>query len=753
MSSQNHARRPSGWTRSAAATALGCALGVNGAANAENPAAQDTAGNVQVGDIRIIGNPDDPSSSFGSAYYLSPAELEKSEHTNVHSVLRAVPGVYVREEDGHGAFPRISIRGSAGGRSNRIAILEDGIPAAMAPYANPSAYYFPNVDRMHAVEVLKGPETMFYGPQTTGGAINLITTPIPRQAGGAVTVEAGQYNSTKIHANYGATVGQWGFLLETYQRDTEGFQKVDRSNRDTGVDIQEYLGKVSWRSAPGAAVAQQFDLKYLYADQISNVSYLGLTDADFRADPDRRYGLSELERMDHGRKSGTARYQIDFSSRTSIIGTAYYTNTFRYYDRLNQINGVGIGTTGVIHRINTGAADAELLQGLLDGTLDTPEGSAGVRYGSNHQAFDNKGFQLELQQFFNTGSVEHELLIGARRHEETTKNAVFGIGNVTYDQVNGSLALRSRGSSGRQQGEAEALSLWAADRIRFGSLTLLPIVRYEDYEIKANIPFHNPTPQDYENRAVNSMTSTTLGLGANYQLNSHWTVLAGIHEGFAPPGAAAGTKGDESVNFETGIRFRQGGFGVDAIAFFSEFTSSVRDCLVANPCTGGVTDGTEDAGAKDVYGLELGLFGELYNADGYVVPVRLAVTFTDGEYTEDRVGGVQDGDALEYTPKSIGSLQIGVERSDLWRAYATLNHTSSSCIDNTCDRDGVDDTYLKTESLTTVDLSAAYRLTSTVEFYAKVDNVFDERKITHRGSDGARGNPAIYSGVGLRLKF
>jgi len=95
--------------------------------------------------VRIIADPNDPRSNVGSAYAITPQELERFQHTNVHSVLSKVPGIYVREEDGGGVFPRIGIRASSSGRSNRISIMEDGVPAAMSPYANTSAYYFPTI--------------------------------------------------------------------------------------------------------------------------------------------------------------------------------------------------------------------------------------------------------------------------------------------------------------------------------------------------------------------------------------------------------------------------------------------------------------------------------------------------------------------------------------------------------------------------------------------------------------------------------
>lgn len=701
----------------------------------------------------------DATESTGSAYVISEEELTKFEHTNVHKVLQAVPGVYVRDEDGGGFYPRIGIRASSSGRSDRISIMEDGIPAAMAPYGNTSAYFFPNIARMSTVEVLKGPEVLLYGPQTTSGAINLVSTPIPEEHSGFLNAEIGEFNSRKVHAWYGGTQGQWGYLLETFQRETDGHHDIDRTSRDAGIDTEEYVGKLRWRSADDARFQQQVEVKYQYTQEYANVSYLGLTDADFKADPDRRYGLSELERMDRGRKGFNIRHQIAFTPETRLTTTYYDYETHRFYNRLNQINGLNIAADGITWHVNNGLGanglTAEQLQGILDGTVDTTHPN-GVRYGSNHQAFDVRGLQLELSHDFSTGDVQHELTVAVRRHEDTTRNAVKRRGNVVYQQVNGSLAYESTAVASPQRGSAEATAIWIADRVTYGNWTVLPIVRFEDIDTKANLA-SDATPAQVASRNTNSLDKTTVGLGVNYSVNENWTILAGVHEGFAPPGngAVRGSKGEESLNYEAGVRYRADGLGVDAIVFYSDYSNALRNCLVGNPCASGAVDGTEQAGEKEVYGLELGLYADLYQADSFRVPVRLAYTYTDGEYTKasDVPGGVQKGDVLDYTPKHIASLQLGIESDYGWKTYLAANYLDDSCSTTTCDRSGVDDRFLKTQSLFTVDWSASYRLSEMAELYVKMENVFDERRITHRGADGARGNIGRNGALGVRLNF
>ncbi len=132
-----------------------------------------------------------------------PKELQKFNFSDVNRVLRTVPGVTIYEEDGFGLRPNISLRGTSPERSSKITLMEDGVLIAPAPYSASSAYYFPTIARMDAVEVLKGSSQVQYGPFTTGGAINMISSQIPSEFGGQVRASYGSFNSTQLHAKIG----------------------------------------------------------------------------------------------------------------------------------------------------------------------------------------------------------------------------------------------------------------------------------------------------------------------------------------------------------------------------------------------------------------------------------------------------------------------------------------------------------------------------------------------------------------------
>ena len=129
--------------------------------------------------MTVLGDRDSLATIPGSAHLIGLEELERQEHSDVHRILRQVPGLNLQEEEGYGLRHNIGLRGTGVECSQKITLLEDGVLIAPAPYTAPSAYYFPTAARMEAFEVRKGSSAVRQGPYTNGGAINLISRSIP----------------------------------------------------------------------------------------------------------------------------------------------------------------------------------------------------------------------------------------------------------------------------------------------------------------------------------------------------------------------------------------------------------------------------------------------------------------------------------------------------------------------------------------------------------------------------------------------
>jgi Fe(3+) dicitrate transport protein len=163
----------------------------------------------------LIGNRNQLFRTPGSAHYLEVAELQKFKFTDVHQILKEMPGMNIQEEDGYGLRPNIGFRGTGADRSQKISVMEDGILISPAPYAAPAAYYFPTIGRMHGIEVRKGSSQVKYGPYTTGGALNLISTPFLSEFGGQLDLSGGQDNARRLHASVSNSMENFGYVAET----------------------------------------------------------------------------------------------------------------------------------------------------------------------------------------------------------------------------------------------------------------------------------------------------------------------------------------------------------------------------------------------------------------------------------------------------------------------------------------------------------------------------------------------------------
>ena len=681
----------------------------------------------------IIGTSEDAKQLAGSGAVIDSEQMEIEVASDINQLLKTVPGVYILEEEGNGLRPNIGIRGATSERSEKITLLEDGVMIAPAPYSNPAAYYFPTILRMSSIEVLKGAPLLRYGPQTTGGVVNMLSTPIPQKYSGEASFSTGSFNSSDLHAYYGGTEGQWGWLFEAVERNSDGFKDIDRSNRDSGYNISDYVAKLRWESDKGPKQSAQ--LKLQRSEEISNSTYVGLTDDDFDADPNRRYGLSSIDQMENDHTGVQFVYSRELTDSVTASTTLYYNEFNRNWFKLS-------GGGSLIDDAKNGDAAA---QGILDGDIDT----TGLNYKNNNRAYESSGIEVN----FDVDMGLHRLAIGARLHEDEMDR--FQPVDV-YDQINGSLVFQSvtvpTGSDNRIE-KADATTLWITDDWQVDEkLNANLSLRYEDVE-SSRVQYADEARNTIDSTRSNQSREVLPGASFTYILDDSWQLLGGVHKGFSPLGGGA-TEDEEpetSVNWELGGRYNNENLFVEAIVFYSDFSDKTENCSVGSPCSDGATSGTFVNGEAVIRGLETQL-GTEWQGDEFTVPLSIAYTYTQAEISGDNpTNGLQDGDQLKDIPESAFSARVGVEHSSGWNNYAVVKYVDKMCVAVGCNRSS--SPQAETDALVVVDYISRYNLNNTAEVYFKAENLLDEQEIVARSPDGARPNKPRSVMLGMKVGF
>ena len=718
--------------------------------------AQEVDGTIE--EVTIVGSREQAQRIAGSAHYIGSDKLAQFAYSDIQRIAREVPGVAIQIEDGYGLRPNIGIRGVATERSGRITLLEDNVLIAPAPYSAPSAYYFPTVGRLSAIEVVKGPAAITQGPYTIGGALNMVSTPIPTEMSGNIVTEAGENSTYRVHATYGGrSESGLGFLLETHQWQSDGFQDIDRSDNNTGLDVEDYTVKLSY--APSDS-AHAIELKLQSTEQNSNQSYLGLTDRDFDNNAFRRYGISALDNIKTEHEQQILRYSYDISDSLDVSVTAYNNEHQRDWFKTEGIDIDGSSSAedfdraswaNVLQAINSGTnlsgLNPDQLQSILNGSSDTAPGSIQLR--SNKREYFSRGLQVGLNFSGMIGSSLHDLEFGIRLHEDEEDRLQR---NSNYSQNNGELALDDLGilgNAGNRVQQAQALAIHIHDNIQLGDWTLSPGLRYEDIEQKRT-RFAEGELRTFRDSRQNDTQVFLPGLGILYQVNDSLSVLGGAHKGFTAPSNSPNVDEETAINYELGFRYQNGSLSTELIGFMSDYDNILGECTSSSGSDCTIGDAF-NGDAATVAGLELLVSANLARSSSYRVPVSLSYTLIDGEFDTDIAdtdffGSVSKGDPLPYLPENQFLASVGFEKNN-WAAYLSGNYVDEVCVRASCGD------FEKTDNTFTVDVSANYQFSSALNFYARVENLTSEEDILGRQPYGARPNKDRTVTAGLRFNF
>ncbi|MBE0435189.1 MAG: TonB-dependent receptor [Methylomicrobium sp.] len=725
--------------------------------------------------MKVIGDPGKVRDLPGSAQYLDTGDIRDQNYSDINRILRKVPGVNIREEDGFGLFPNISFRGVDTTRSAKITIMEDGVLTAPAPYSAPAAYFSPAGGRMSGVEVMKGGSQVKYGPHITGGVLNYLSTPIPEDGKAYLKTTYGSYNGVQSHGYVGNThdteFGRFGYLVEGFYRRSDGFKTIESTagfggSDRTGFSQVEPMIRLMWE--PKTEMYQRLEVKFGYSNMEADETYLGLSETDFKKHPFRRYAASRFDNITTEHFRGFARYFISPTDDLDIVTTAYYSEFARNWRKLEDIRARPGGLAGNIG-LSQALAGAASNGGFAGDGLACLKGqlACGLRVRDNNREYYLGGVESVANYRFDLGDTHHEMSGGFRYHEDGEKRFQHQI--THFQDASGAIIGNNFGAPDTLPGgqddrrqETRAVAFFLKDRIEFGNWGFTPGIRYEHLS-QENKNFQKPT-QD----GTSSLDLYAGGASLDYTFNEDLMVFGSIHRGFSPPGpqnaVVDGLTEETSNAYELGVRYSKGAFSAEVIGFYTQF----ENLLVIDSIGGTGSDDNENFGEVDSRGVEVALnfdAGQAFGL-GFRNPYFVSFTYTDTVQLNDAASSDPEsifsfgkkGNRMPYIPEYAVSFGSGIH-FDKWGVDVTGNYvgetfTSASNTSQQLDGNGNPDSrFGKTDDYVVVDVAAYYQVTKEIKLLGGVQNANNEKYNASRQPHGPRPGMPIFAYGGFELDF
>lgn len=635
--------------------------------------------------------------SSATTTLIQEEELHRLRPSHPAEVMNRVPGVHINVTSGEGHMTAIRQPITT---SPVYLYLEDGVPTRSTGFFNHNALYEVNVPQADGVEVLKGPGTALYGSDAIGGVINVMTRPAPAQAEAEANIEFGGHGWKRALITAGNSWTNDGLRADLNITQSDGWRDETKYDRQSAT--------VRWDRFLDSGASLK---TVLAASKVDQAQTGAVSRADYEDNPKINYTPIGFRQVEAIRLSSAYEHET-VNSLTSI--TPYYRHN-------------------VLDLMPTWALS-------YDPTIYTTQ---------------NDSFGLTLKHRRDYATMRTRVIVGADMdyspgsREEKSINRVktgkiytsYSINQAVYDYD-----VSFKGFSPYVHVETSP-----SEHLRLNAGLRYDVLSY-DYDNKLSVV----TTGKHRRPGDTTVDFTHLSpkLGATYAFSEHLNGFASYKHAFRAPsegqlfrqGQAENTVDLEPVkvdSFEIGLR---GKVGTPFNYEVSVYHMTKRDDIVSFTNTVDGTRETLNAGKTLHRGIEIGL--------GTSITPRLQLhaglsyakhTFEDWS---PKSGVVYDGNELKQAPRFLGNLSLRYLPVALKGGVVELNWERMGSYweddENTNRYEGHD----------VVNILVNYPVSRQLEFYARLNNVTDERYATgasftqSRGEELTPGLPrTLYAGM------
>lgn len=566
----------------------------------------------------------------GANFIINSKQIQNTNPISTEESLRKIPGVNIVGDMGISNRPNISIRGSWGRRSKKVLLMEDGSPAAPAPYIAPGSYYNPVSDRIQSIEVYKGADMLRFGPNNMYGAVNYITALPPQNPELRLKYVAGQQGYQTGLISYGGTWGNLGSLVEGVYKKFDGF--IDNSS----VEILNLNAKIF------AKLSDNQSLYFKISGQYENnhASLSSITPFTFKTDPTqnpfdadiftmRRYGLDIIHKwlpspnVQVISKLFATDFERDWwrqvTTKIKASEAESYLGEFIFNDRYAYLQG------------KTFTDDDYIRVGKITNGRESTTDSRWI--------FTVSGIDERLKVNWNSFGSENQLEVGFKLHQEVYSDRFLEADSsrwARYGTTTKDLNYHLWSASGFVRNEFD-----------LGKLCIIPIMRIESIhmykqDLIANANNVNLSGLD-EERSKNNYAVVLPGISTKYEFSRH-EFFASAYEGFIAPskvfgflierdGKVTNPLANDAINMKpelslnTEVGWRGNLLNNTLSGQLTYFNNSIRNFYAA-----GRNEVFEELGKINVSGLEFGIQQTIVRSKN-----QLLSAFVNGALIDTRI--------------------------------------------------------------------------------------------------------------------
>lgn len=609
--------------------------------------------------------PKDFQNYSGAGNRVSGNQLKEQRVLTNHEAFARIPGVITVQDDGLARHGGVGIRGSHFRRSRKVLTLEDGTPINYSTFIDPSTHYTPPMDRVEALEVLRGTPIQF-GPLNNHGVVNFQNL---NPFGKSETLIKGVLTYTEDSDN------KWGNKRHVHTRQNFGnvgivasYSGADQSGAwdNERLRYNDFYGALGFRGSKQDLIISGGYFRQ--RDDYDEDNFVG-TRADFFANGRSKTGFIPDGETQFNTFNGdfwhlTLAHNLYINSDTTLSTKAYLKDHRRY--RFS-------------HR---------------SGALAEP----GAHMRGRNRDYETYGIDSRIEfanlPLFN--GIKHDVQAGIQYERQSFRNCTaFGQLNEKLDDDNeGNCYSRDADAGGTDPNtgevdkfDANAFQAWIQTAIHLtDNLTVIPGVRFVDYEVDGK-GIH-PADDLFANKTKHNHVLP--GISASWEFMPRWTLFGGYGRGYAPhiireasdPNESPLVAGEEiGDNFQIGVRSS----AIRGVRFdLAYYHSIIEDYQIKAPFTDpagenifGSLDEVEFKGIE--FGLRLDsrpVTGGPWNFFGEAV-----YTWTDSEIKKGQDslfedGELQDasGNRMPFAVEHYAALTLGVAYKNKWDISATATY-------------------------------------------------------------------------------